>query len=74
MSFGGEPPTVLATTPIVVAAPTANMNQLGTVYATKRRRRNGKRYLPREESDAKMIFLRKDKKKTIINLVCYGSY
>lgn len=45
VSFGGES-TVLATGHVaVVATPitTTNMNQLGTVYATKRRRRNGKR-------------------------------
>lgn len=44
--FGGEPPGgVLATAPVVVATSVAAMNQLGTVYATKRRRRNGKRYV-----------------------------
>lgn len=44
--FGGEPPGgVLATAPVVVATPASAMNQLGTVYATKRRRRNGKRYV-----------------------------
>lgn len=45
--FGGEPPGgVLATAPaVVVATPATAMNQLGTVYATKRRRRNGKRYV-----------------------------
>ncbi|GJQ88186.1 hypothetical protein Trydic_g13180 [Trypoxylus dichotomus] len=42
-TFGGEPPGVLASTPIVVATSSNTMNQLGTVYATKRRRRNGKR-------------------------------
>lgn len=39
VTFGGEPTGVLA-----AAAPVVVMNQLGTVYATKRRRRNGKRY------------------------------
>lgn len=44
--FGGEPPGgVLAAAPVVVATPATAMNQLGTVYATKRRRRNGKRYV-----------------------------
>lgn len=42
--FGGE----VVQAPVVT--PTANVNnmnnQLGTVYATKRRRRNGKRYRP----------------------------
>lgn len=44
--FGGESTGVLAPGHVaVVATPiaTTNMNQLGTVYATKRRRRNGKR-------------------------------
>lgn len=35
VTFGGETATV----------PGTNMNQLGTVYATKRRRRNGKRFV-----------------------------
>lgn len=39
--FGGE--TVAGTAVQVVAATANVMNQLGTVYATKRRRRNGKR-------------------------------
>lgn len=45
--FGGEPPggVLAAAAPVVVATPAAAMNQLGTVYATKRRRRNGKRYV-----------------------------
>lgn len=43
-AFGGEGAAVLAA-PVVVAAPAVAMNQLGTVYATKRRRRNGKRYV-----------------------------
>ncbi|KAJ8981780.1 hypothetical protein NQ317_000022 [Molorchus minor] len=44
--FGGETTGVLAPAPVVVTAPVApvTMNQLGTVYATKRRRRNGKRW------------------------------
>ncbi|RZB40597.1 hypothetical protein BDFB_010178 [Asbolus verrucosus] len=45
VSFGGEPAGVLAPAPVAVAAPPNAMNQLGTVYATKRRRRNGKRYV-----------------------------
>ena len=47
VAFGGGDSSggVLAPAPVVVAAPpTPAMNQLGTVYATKRRRRNGKRY------------------------------
>lgn len=45
VAFAGEPLGVLQTAPLVVAAPNNAMNQLGTVYATKRRRRNGKRYV-----------------------------
>jgi len=46
--FGGELQAVATPTPTPAAAGTATtnshiMNQLGTVYATKRRRRNGKR-------------------------------
>lgn len=43
--FGGESSGILAPGHGVVATTiaTTNMNQLGTVYATKRRRRNGKR-------------------------------
>lgn len=44
-AFGGETSAVLASTTINVAAPGTAMNQLGTVYATKRRRRNGKRFV-----------------------------
>lgn len=47
--FGGENTGVLAPGHVAVVAtpPSAtNMNQLGTVYATKRRRRNGKRLVP----------------------------
>lgn len=58
--FGGEAPAgggggcggggVLAAAPVsVVATSVAAMNQLGTVYATKRRRRNGKRYDKRSD-------------------------
>lgn len=46
--FGGEPPSGVLTaapntTAVVVTTSVPAMNQLGTVYATKRRRRNGKR-------------------------------
>lgn len=46
VTFRGEGAGRLGPGHVTVVAtpiPTTNMNQLGTVYATKRRRRNGKR-------------------------------
>lgn len=43
VTFGGETTGVLAPAPVVGTTTAVAMNQLGTVYATKRRRRNGKR-------------------------------